>query len=195
MKEKLSQAIIVEGKYDKIRLSNIYDTIIVATEGFGIFNDKSKQKYIKKLADSCGVIIFTDSDGAGFVIRNFLRNICAGGKVYNAYIPDIYGKEKRKSAPSKENKLGVEGIPDDIIRNSINNLILNEENLRQGDITMADLFSLGITGGANSSYLRKELTKNIDLPEHTSSKALLEVLNLMYSLEELTQMVSDIVSA
>ncbi|MBQ6867968.1 MAG: DUF4093 domain-containing protein [Clostridia bacterium] len=192
MKQKLSQAIIVEGKYDKIRLSNIFDTIIVTTEGFGIFNDKSKQKYIKKLADSCGVIILTDSDGAGFVIRNFIRNICAGGKVYNAYIPDISGKEKRKAAPSKENKLGVEGISDDIIRKSIANLSLSNEQPRIGDISMGDLFELGIIGGDNSSFLRKELTKEIDLPEHISSKALLEIINLMFSLEELKQIIANL---
>ncbi|MBQ2911306.1 MAG: DUF4093 domain-containing protein [Clostridia bacterium] len=192
MKQKLSQAIIVEGKYDKIRLSNIFDTIIVATEGFGIFNDKSKQKYIKKLADSCGVIILTDSDGAGFVIRNFVRNICAGGKIYNAYIPDISGKEKRKTAPSKENKLGVEGIDDDIIRKSIANLSLSEEQPRIGDISMGDLFELGIIGGDNSSFLRKELIKEIDLPEHISSKALLEIINLMFSLEELKQIIANL---
>lgn len=192
MKQKLSKAIIVEGKYDKIRLSNIFDTIIVATEGFGIFNDKSKQKYIKKLADSCGVIILTDSDGAGFVIRNFVRNICAGGKIYNAYIPDISGKEKRKTAPSKENKLGVEGIDDDIIRKSIANLSLSEEQPRIGDISMGDLFELGIIGGDNSSFLRKELTKEIDLPEHISSKALLEIINLMFSLEELRQIIANL---
>ncbi|MBQ6933587.1 MAG: DUF4093 domain-containing protein [Clostridia bacterium] len=192
MKQKLSQAIIVEGKYDKIRLSNIFDTIIVTTEGFGIFNDKSKQKYIKKLADSCGVIILTDSDGAGFVIRNFVRNICAGGKIYNAYIPDISGKEKRKTAPSKENKLGVEGIDDDIIRKSIENLSLSKEQPRIGDISMGDLFELGIIGGDNSSFLRKELTKEIDLPEHISSKALLEIINLMFSLEELRQIIANL---
>ncbi|MBQ7086914.1 MAG: DUF4093 domain-containing protein [Clostridia bacterium] len=192
MKQKLSKAIIVEGKYDKIRLSNIFDTIIVTTEGFGIFNDKSKQKYIKKLADSCGVIILTDSDGAGFVIRNFVRNICAGGKIYNAYIPDISGKEKRKTAPSKENKLGVEGIDDDIIRKSIANLSLSEEQPRIGDISMGDLFELGIIGGDNSSFLRKELTKEIDLPEHISSKALLEIINLMFSLEELKQIIANL---
>jgi len=192
MKQKLPQAIIVEGKYDKIRLSNIYDTIIVVTDGFGIFNDKSKQKYIKKLAYSCGIIILTDSDGAGFVIRNFIRNICAGGKVYNAYIPDISGKEKRKSAPSKENKLGVEGISDDIIRKSIANLSLSDEQPPVADITMGDLFELGIIGGENSSFLRKELTKEIDLPEHISSKALLEIINLMFSLEELKQVLANL---
>lgn len=192
MKQKLPQAIIVEGKYDKIRLSNIYDTIIVVTDGFGIFNDKSKQKYIKKLADSCGIIILTDSDGAGFVIRNFIRNICAGGKVYNAYIPDISGKEKRKTAPSKENKLGVEGISDDIIRKSIANLSLSDEQPPVADITMGDLFELGIIGGENSSFLRKELTKEIDLPEHISSKALLEIINLMFSLEELKQVLANL---
>lgn len=192
MKQKLPQAIIVEGKYDKIRLSNIYDTIIVVTDGFGIFNDKSKQKYIKKLADSCGIIILTDSDGAGFVIRNFIRNICAGGKVYNAYIPDISGKEKRKAAPSKENKLGVEGISDDIIRKSIANLSLSDEQPPVADITMGDLFELGIIGGENSSFLRKELTKEIDLPEHISSKALLEIINLMFSLEELKQVLANL---
>lgn len=193
MKEKLSQAIIVEGKYDKIRLSNIYDTIIVATEGFGIFSDKAKQKYIRKLADTCGIIILTDSDGAGFVIRNFIRNICAGGKVYNAYIPDIIGKEKRKITPSKENKLGVEGIDDDIIRQAVSHLSLSDDNIHQGDISMSDLYELGFIGSSNSSILRKELAKNIDLPEHISSKSLLEILNLMYTLDELKQLIGHII--
>lgn len=193
MKEKLSQAIIVEGKYDKIRLANIYDTIIIATDGFAIFNDKTKQKYIRKLACSCGIIILTDSDGAGFVIRNFIRNICAGGKVYNAYIPDVIGKEKRKTAPSKENKLGVEGIDDGIIREAISHLSLSDDNVRQGDISMSDLYELGFIGSPNSSLLRKELAKNIDLPEHISSKSLLEILNLMSTLDELKQLISHIV--
>ena len=193
MKEKLSQAIIVEGKYDKIRLANIYDTIIIATDGFAIFNDKTKQKYIRKLACSCGIIILTDSDGAGFVIRNFIRNICAGGKVYNAYIPDVIGKEKRKTSPSKENKLGVEGINDGIIREAISHLSLSDDNVRQGDISMSDLYELGFIGSPNSSLLRKELAKHIDLPEHISSKSLLEILNLMYTLDELKQLISHIV--
>ena len=193
MKEKLSQAIIVEGKYDKIRLANIYDTIIIATDGFGIFNDKTKQKYIRKLACSCGIIILTDSDGAGFVIRNFIRNICAGGKVYNAYIPDVIGKEKRKTAPSKENKLGVEGINDGIIREAISHLSLSDDNVRQGDISMSDLYELGFIGSPNSSLLRKELAKHIDLPEHISSKSLLEILNLMYALYELKQLIGNII--
>lgn len=193
MKEKLSQAIIVEGKYDKIRLANIYDTIIIATDGFAIFNDKTKQKYIRKLACSGGIIILTDSDGAGFVIRNFIRNICAGGKVYNAYIPDVIGKEKRKTAPSKENKLGVEGINDDIIREAISHLSLSDDNVRQGDISMSDLYELGFIGSPNSSLLRKELAKHIDLPEHISSKSLLEILNLMYTIDELKQLIGHIV--
>lgn len=193
MKEKLSQAIIVEGKYDKIRLANIYDTIIIATDGFAIFNDKTKQKYIRKLACSYGIIILTDSDGAGFVIRNFIRNICAGGKVYNAYIPDVIGKEKRKTAPSKENKLGVEGIDDGIIREAISHLSLSNDNVRQGDISMSDLYELGFIGSPNSSLLRKELAKHIDLPEHISSKSLLEILNLMYTLDELKQLISHII--
>ena len=193
MKEKLSQAIIVEGKYDKIRLANIYDTIIIATDGFGIFNDKTKQKYIRKLACSCGIIILTDSDGAGFVIRNFIRNICAGGKVYNAYIPDVIGKEKRKTAPSKENKLGVEGMDDGIIREAISHLSLSDDNVRQGDTSMSDLYELGFIGSPNSSLLRKELAKHIELPEHISSKSLLEILNLMYTLDELKQLISHII--
>ena len=193
MKEKLSQAIIVEGKYDKIRLANIYDTIIIATDGFAIFNDKTKQNYIRKLACSCGIIILTDSDGAGFVIRNFIRNICAGGKVYNAYIPDVIGKEKRKTAPSKENKLGVEGINDVIIREAISHLSLSDDNIRQGDISMSDLYKLGFIGSPNSSLLRKELAKHIDLPEHISSKSLLEILNLMYTLDELKHLIGHII--
>lgn len=192
MKEKITRAIVVEGKYDKIRLSNIYDTIIVVTDGFGIFNNKAKQKYIKKLADTCGIIILTDSDGAGFIIRNFIKNICSSGTVYNAYIPDIIGKEKRKISPSKEYKLGVEGISDDIIRNAIKNIALTDEICQKGSMTMGDMYDLGLTGCPYSSYLRKELISDFDLPEHISLKSLLEIINIMYTYDEIRQKIISI---
>lgn len=192
MKEKIAQAIVVEGKYDKIRLANIYDTIIVVTDGFGIFSDKAKQNYIKKLANTCGIIVLTDSDGAGFVIRNFIKSICTSGKVYNAYIPDIIGKEKRKAAPSKENKLGVEGIDDDVIRTTVKNVSSADMASKRGNMTMTDMYELGLTGSPYSSYLRKKLTSDFELPEHISPKSLLEIINIMYTYEEISKKVMSI---
>mgnify|MGYP002764506450 FL=1 len=118
---KINEAIIVEGNYDKARLANIVDATIIVTDGFMIFKDTKKAEMIKKLADTCGVIIFTDSDAAGFKIRNYLKNILSGKKVKHAYIPDIKGKERRKNHHSKEGFLGVEGVSDDIIITALNN--------------------------------------------------------------------------
>lgn len=196
---KINEAIIVEGNYDKIKLSQIYDATIVVTDGYMIYKDKARQNMIKMLADKCGVIVFTDSDMAGFRIRTFLKSILAGKKVFHAYIPDIPGKEKRKLKSSKEGMLGVEGMPDDIITEAIsralsdkkeNPLSVNEENIRK--VTKTDLFTDGLSGGENSSAYRLALTKLLGLPGRISPNMLLDVLNRLYTYEEYKKIVSAV---
>lgn len=181
----IKEAIIVEGKYDKIKLSQIVDGIIVDVCGFNIFRDKEKIEFIKKLADKNGIIILTDSDHAGFMIRNYLNGIIPDSKIRHAYIPDIYGKEKRKIRYSKEGKLGVEGIPDKILISILKKVSTNK-TIKKNDkvITKLDFFEAGLSGGPNSSQKRKVLLKRMDLPENLSQNALLKVLNEIISYDE-----------
>lgn len=190
---KINEAIIVEGNYDKARLANIVDATIIVTDGFMIFKDTKKAKMIKKLADTCGVIIFTDSDAAGFKIRNYLKNILSGKKVKHAYIPDIKGKERRKNHHSKEGFLGVEGVSDDIIITALNNAGYsagNEDKKRL--ITKTDLYSDGLCGGDDSAQRREKLKKNLNLPKHLSANSLLDVLNRLYSYDEYRRFVDNL---
>lgn len=190
---KINEAIIVEGNYDKARLANIVDATIIVTDGFMIFKDTKKAKMIKKLADTCGVIIFTDSDAAGFKIRNYLKNILSGKKVKHAYIPDIKGKERRKNHHSKEGFLGVEGVSDDIIITALNNAGYsagNEDKKRL--ITKTDLYSDGLCGGDDSAQRRERLKKNLNLPKHLSANSLLDVLNRLYSYDEYRRFVDNL---
>ena len=196
---KLDEAIIVEGNYDKIKLSQIYDATIVVTDGYMIYKDKSRQNMIKMLADKCGVIVFTDSDMAGFRIRTFLKNILTGKKVFHAYIPDIYGKEKRKAKASKEGMLGVEGMSDAIIIEAIETALSykkEEKALSKADfsqkVTKTDLFSDGLSGGKNSSEYRLALTKLLGLPARISANMLLDVINSLYSYEEYKKIISAV---
>ena len=186
---KIKEAIVVEGRYDKNTLSQIVDAPILVTSGFGIMKDKQQLKLLRRVAESRGLIIFTDSDGAGFVIRNFLKGAIDGKSLRHAYIPDIPGKERRKSAPGKEGKLGVEGMTPQIIVDALRKAgatILGEETTNAaGNITKQDMMELGLSGGQNSSNLRKQLLKKLDLPEHMSANALLQALNLLYTLDEL----------
>lgn len=196
---KINEAIIVEGNYDKIKLSQLFDTTIVVLDGYMIYKDKSRQNMIKQLADKCGVIVFTDSDMAGFRIRTFLKNILNGKNVKHAYIPDIYGKEKRKAKPSKEGMLGVEGMSDDIIIEAIRKALHVkelenddksreiEENKRK--VTKTDLFADGFSGGANSSQNRLKLTKLLGLPHRISSNMLIDVINSLYTYDEYKRIV------
>ena len=157
---KLGPVILVEGKYDKIKLGQIFDATILTTDGFGIFKQKDKLKLLRRLAESRGLLVFTDSDGAGLVIRNYLKGAIPEGKIYHAYIPDLYGKEKRKAKGSKEGKLGVEGVPDEVIVKAVERSgALSENMLPSGDITKADLFELGLSGGAGSAQKRLYLLK------------------------------------
>lgn len=185
---RIKQAIITEGRYDKIRLSNIVDGVIICTNGFSIYKDKEKQELIKSLAAKTGIIILTDSDSAGFQIRSFLRSIVKQGEVLNAVTPDIYGKERRKAQPSKQGKLGVEGIPDELIIEALKRAgaeINGEPAGSRGEpLTRADLMDLGLIGGENSAAMRQELQRRLGLPELLSVKLLLEVANKMFSREE-----------
>lgn len=189
---KIKQAIVVEGRYDKNTLSQIVDAPILETSGFGIMKDKQQLKLLRRVAENRGLIIFTDSDGAGFVIRNFLKGAIDSKYLLHAYIPDIPGKERRKPTPGKEGKLGVEGMTPQVICDALRKAgatILGEESISgTGNITKQDMMELGLSGGRDSSVLRKKLLKRLDLPEHMSANALLQAVNLLYTLDELREM-------
>lgn len=192
---KIDRAVIVEGRYDKIKLSSILDAVIIETEGFGIFNNKEKQELIRKLADTKGILILTDSDSAGFKIRSFIKGIVPADQIKHAYIPDIFGKEKRKTEPSKEGKLGVEGVKVDIIIDALEKAgVLCEETEDKGrrEITKLDLYEDGLSGKPDSDALRKKLLSLLDLPERLTSNALLQVLNTFLTYEEYKKAVEDI---
>lgn len=182
---KIKQAVIVEGKYDKIRLSNIVDTVIVPVHGFSVYRDRETAELIRTLARTRGIIILTDSDSAGFQIRNKIKEIARGGSVINVYVPDIKGRERRKREPSKQGLLGVEGIDDDIILEAFRKAgVLAEKSEAPKDpITKADLFDLGLIGAENSAQRRAALQRKLGLPERLSANMLLEMLNVMYTRE------------
>ena len=183
---KLGPAILVEGKYDKNKLSQIFDTIILTTDGFGIFHQKDKVQLLRRLAQTRGLLVFTDGDGAGFVIRNYLKGALPEGRIYHAYLPDLYGKEKRKARPSKEGKLGVEGVSDAVIIQAVEKSgALTETPPAKGGIKKADLYDLGLSGGKNSAARRERLLKELELPQRLSPNALLEVLNCITDLPAL----------
>lgn len=183
----ISQAIIVEGKYDKIKLASILDAVILVTNGFQIFRDKEKMALIRYYARTTGVIILTDSDSAGFQIRGYLKGAIHDGTVYQVYIPDIYGKERRKEKPSAEGKLGVEGIDKARLLAAFEKAgILASEAPEQKElITRYDLYMLGLSGGAESKARRKVLQKSLGLPDLLSASSLLEVLNTMMTKSQL----------
>jgi len=182
---RVKQPIIVEGKYDKIKLESVVDGLIITTDGFGIYKDKEKTDLIRAFANKDGVIILTDSDGAGFQIRNYLKGCIKGGKIYNVYIPDIFGKEKRKAKPSKEGKLGVEGIDTQILIKAFSDAgIFSEEGVPSDWLSKADMMDDGLIGGDNSAELRKKLARSLGLPERLSTSALMDVLNRLYKRDE-----------
>ena len=175
-KIKLSEAVIVEGKYDKIKLSNILDAFIIETNGFAVFKDKTKLSFIKKLAKERGIIILTDSDHAGFMIRNYISSGVPKEQIKNVYIPDIFGKEKRKNAPSKEGKLGVEGMTKEVIVEALSKAgITSSKSVCSDPVT---------TGGAGSKAKRKALCKTLDLPEFLSTSSLISCINNFMTKEE-----------
>ncbi|MEG2720573.1 MAG: DUF4093 domain-containing protein, partial [Oscillospiraceae bacterium] len=185
---KIEKAVIVEGKYDKIKLSNIVDALIIETDGFAIFKDKNKQKLIRRLAKEKGILVLTDSDSAGFTIRSFLSGIVSNETITHAYIPDILGKEKRKAKMSKEGKLGVEGVNKKVIINALNKagVIFSETdiNLQKKLVTKTDLFEDGLSGGKNSAQKRQMLLKQLDLPEHLSANNMLKLINTFMTYED-----------
>lgn len=183
---KIRQAVVVEGKYDKIKLSGIIDAPIIQTDGFGIFKDKELQKMIRTLAEKQGIIVLTDSDSAGFKIRSFIGSTVDNGKIINAYIPDIFGKERRKTEPSKEGKLGVEGVSEQVIMQALANAGVLCERTEEPErpITKLDLYELGFTGGENGSEKRAALLKYYDLPSRLTANSLVKVLNCITSYDE-----------
>lgn len=196
MRMQVKQAVIVEGKYDKIKLSGFLDAIILETDGFQIFKDKAKQKLIRRLAEQRGIIILTDSDSAGFLIRSFLSGITDPKNITNVYIPDIFGKEKRKDAPSAEGKLGVEGVPTEILLEAFRKAGIDCEHAENETprrlVTKTDLFEDGLSGGTDSAGKRRALLKALDLPEHMSANAMLQLINSFMTYEDYKAVVAEL---
>lgn len=192
--KKISQVIIVEGKYDQIRLSSIVDALIITTDGFRIFKNKEKRELIKTVGEKKGVIIFTDSDAAGFKIRAFLTSVLPKDKIHHAYIPNIEGKEKRKDSPSKEGLLGVEGVDDETIIAALERagaqLEISDSNDKQ--ITKFDLFDFGLSGKEDSSTLRRRFLKSMGLPERMSTNSMLNVLNSLITYNEFKKIMQNL---
>ncbi len=213
-KKRIREVIVVEGRYDKNTLSQIVDAVIITLDGFAAFKDSDKIAFLKYLAKERGLVIFTDSDGAGFVLRGWLKGILPKNQIKHAYIPDIKGKERRKSRPGKEGKLGVEGMPPEILLESLQRAGVTwespatqepespdagkeqnpgtpETNVKKAvrtPITKADLYAWGLSGGERSAEKRKYLLRKLSLPEYLNANAMLDVLNLLYSREELENM-------
>ena len=187
MTEKLiiNKPIIVEGKYDKIKLDSIADATVITTKGFGVFKSEETKNFLRRVTKDTEIIVLCDSDGAGRVIRNHLKSILPPEKLIHLYIPDVVGKEKRKAAPSKAGTLGVEGIDADILRDLLRPYAADStENVKKGGITKADLFADGLLGGPNSAEKRLQLQKKLNLPKELSSTALLDALNLICNYDE-----------
>lgn len=182
------EVIVVEGRYDKNALSQVVDAVIIETSGFGIFNDAEKRKLLQTMAEARGLIVLTDSDGAGFVIRNYIRGCVDPKLVKHAYIPDIYGKERRKSAPSREGKLGVEGMKPQVLLDALiraGATFDDEENKKTAPrISKADMYARGLSGREGSAEKRARLIKQLGLPERLTADGLLDVLNATMSREE-----------
>lgn len=187
---KTDKVIVVEGKYDAIRLANIVDAAILRTEGFGVFKDKEKQELLRTLGEKRGLLVLTDGDSAGMLIRNYIRNIVPAEQITDVYVPDLYGKEKRKDKPSKEGKLGVEGIPDDILIEALRKAGVTEEGdvrpaaSNERLITRMDFYRDGLAGGPNSKAKRLALQSALGLPERMTGKQLLRIINMMVSYDE-----------
>ena len=194
----IKEVIVVEGRYDKNALAQVVDATFITLGGFSVFNDKEKLAFLRRLAEKQGgLIVLTDSDGAGFVIRNYLKGALPKELVKQAYIPDVAGKERRKRKAGKEGKLGVEGMKPEVLLESLRRagatFLDDGAQVQKGEpITMADLFALGLSGGAGSAAKRQALLKALELPEHLTANGLLEALNVLISLEELTDAVEQL---
>ena len=184
----IREVIVVEGRYDKNALRQVVDAVIIETSGFGIFNDAEKRKLLQTMAEARGLIVLTDSDGAGFVIRNYIKGCVDPKLVKHAYIPDIYGKERRKSAPSREGKLGVEGMKPQVLLDALiraGATFDDEENKKTAPrISKADMYARGLSGREGSAEKRAQLIKQLGLPERLTADGLLDVLNATMSREE-----------
>ena len=196
-KLRIKEAVVVEGRYDKNALSQVVDALILETAGFGVFKDDERLALLRRLAETRGLIVLTDSDGAGFVIRNFLKGAIPKGRVKHAYIPDVNGKERRKRVPGKECKLGVEGMSPQVLRDALlraGATVIGTEkpSPAAGGITLADLMVWGLSGTPDAAQNRAVLLKKLDLPEHMSAKALLAVLNALYDRREAEKLVKSI---
>ena len=190
--QSVKEVIVVEGRYDKNALCQVVDAIVIETAGFGIFNDRQKQKLLRRMAEANGLIVLTDPDGAGFVIRNFIKSCVPPEHLKQAYVPDIRGKEKRKAKPSREGKLGVEGMRPQILLQALERAgatFSDEERTPQtAGITKADLYARGLSGRSGSREARRRLLKKLELPEHLSADALLDVLNATMTGEEFSEL-------
>lgn len=186
---KIKQTVIVEGRYDKIKLSGIIDAPIIETSGFGIFKDKEMQRLIRTLSEKTGIVVLTDSDSAGFKIRSFIGSTVDPKNVFNAYIPDIFGKEKRKAEPSKEGKLGVEGVSEEIIVEALEKAGVFCEKVTEPErpITKHDLYELGFSGKTDSAEKRQRLLKMYNLPSRLSANSLVKVLNCITTYDRFVQ--------
>jgi ribonuclease M5 len=184
---RVREVIVVEGRYDQNALKQVVEATVVTTGGFAVFNDKERLALLRRLAAERGLILLTDSDGAGFVIRNFLKGAIPKSQLKQAYIPDVYGKERRKSSPGKEGKLGVEGMPPRVLLEALERAgaTFEDETLGKNgkSITKTDFFDLGLTGGPDSARRRSELLRTLNLPERMTTNALLEAVNLLYDRE------------
>lgn len=192
---KIREVIVVEGKYDQNTLSQLVDATILQTRGFGIFKDRQMREYLRQTARKRGIIVLTDSDGAGFVIRNHLRGILPAEQVKHAYIPDVYGKERRKASPGKEGKLGVEGMRPEVLLEALKNAgatIEGETTEPRGEITKLHLFDRGLTGGRESRERREKLLQMLHLPQHMSTNALLQALNVLMSYQEFCTVMDEL---
>ena len=195
--KKLKEVLVVEGRYDKNTLSQVVDATIIPVNGFSVFHDKELLSLLRRLATERGLIIMTDSDGAGFVIRNHLRSVLPKEQIKHAYIPDIYGKERRKRIAGKEGKLGVEGMKPTVLLESLERAgaVFEGEaaaGVKRESITKADLFSLGLSGGTDASARRSMLLKRLDLPEHMTANAMLETLNILYDRQRFLEMAGEL---
>ena len=190
---KLDMPVIVEGKYDKIKLSSIIDATIITTDGFGIFKNKEKVQLIKKLSENRGVIVLTDSDSAGSIIRSYLKNIIGDDKIFNVFLPEIKGKERRKTSPSAEGLLGVEGVDKKIILSALERFVVKEKRVEQTEpITKAFLMQCGLSGCENSSELRKQVLSKLSIPTAVAPNTLLKVLNDVSSREEIINILKEL---
>lgn len=195
--KKVREVIVVEGRYDKNTISQVVDATVVTLGGFSVFNDREKLVFLRRLAQERGLIVLTDSDGAGFVLRNYLKGALPKDRVKQAYIPDIAGKERRKRHPGKEGKLGVEGMSPAVLLEALRRCgaTFEDESAEaapaEPPITKADLYELGLTGGPDSAEKRREVLRRLDLPAHLTANGLLEALNLLYGRRAFLKWMAD----